>query len=114
MTQRRLCLVIESGTDVRLVEGLAGRFDLTVLARRMVNGEEISQSPQAPVRTILGPSPRLRFAALAWQYLYRERKRIDFVVTQGYGAAALAANLASRITGTTTFMLVCSPVEAYY
>jgi glycosyltransferase involved in cell wall biosynthesis len=37
----------------------------------------------------------------------------DRVLVQGYGAAALAANLAAR-RGAPTYMLVCSPVEAYY
>ncbi|MFQ6047592.1 MAG: glycosyltransferase family 4 protein, partial [Gemmatimonadales bacterium] len=39
---------------------------------------------------------------------------IDRVLVQGYGLAALAANLCSRLTRTPTFMLVCSPVERYY
>src|SRR5439155_6758445 len=37
----RLCFVVESGTDVRLVEGLAERFELTVLARRVEGGFEV-------------------------------------------------------------------------
>ena len=37
--------MIESGTDVRMVEGLAARFDLTVVARRILDGVEISHPP---------------------------------------------------------------------
>jgi hypothetical protein len=43
----RVCYLIESGTDVRTVEGLAERFELTLVARRMLDGVEISQPPNA-------------------------------------------------------------------
>ncbi|HEX9582461.1 MAG TPA: glycosyltransferase family 4 protein [Gemmatimonadales bacterium] len=108
-----LWLVVESGTDVRLVEGLAERTELSVLARRIPGGVEISQPPAAAVLTIVGPASRAGFARLVWHTLRRLRPS-DRVIVQGYGPAALAANAASRFTGTPTFMLVCSPVERYY
>jgi glycosyltransferase involved in cell wall biosynthesis len=107
--------VVESGTDVRLVEGLAERFALTVLARRIDGGVEISQPPGVPVPTIVvGPASRLGFARMVWDFVRRRCGRSDLVIVQGYGLAALAANLAGRLTGVRPFMLVCSPVEAYY
>jgi len=54
------------------------------------------------------------FAAAVLRTLVSERGTYDAVLVQGYGPAALAANIASRITGARTFMLVCSPVERYY
>jgi D-inositol-3-phosphate glycosyltransferase len=110
----RLCFIVESGTYVRLVEGLAERSELTVLARRIPGGAEISWQPTRPVRLILGSAKRLGFAAHVLRTLLAHRLRYDRVLVQGYGAAALAANIASRLTGTPTTMLVCSPVEGYY
>jgi glycosyltransferase involved in cell wall biosynthesis len=110
----RLCLIVESGTDVRLVEGLAERFDLSILARRIVGGVEISQTPREPVDCLIGPASRSGFARFVWQQLRKRRDEFDAVLVQGYGMAALAANLAGRVNGMPTFMLVCSPAEAYY
>ncbi len=110
----RLCFIVESGTDVRLVEGLAERFELQIVARRIAGGVEISQQPTTELRTTVGPSSRVRFAAHVGRHLARYRKSIDCVLVQGYGLAALAANVVARITSTPTFMLVCSPVEEYY
>lgn len=110
----KLLFVVESGTDVRLVEGLAERFHLTVLARRIVGGVEISRSAPAGVPVVVGPASRLQFAAGVLRQLMRSRGSVDRVIVQGYGPAALTANLVSRATGTPTFMLVCSPVELYY
>lgn len=115
MTPRhRLCLVVESGTDVRLVEGLAQRFDLTIFARRILGGVEISRVPDEAIPITVGSPSRLRFAAQVALRLLGENDAVDRVLVQGYGLAALAANLCSRLTGTPTFMLVCSPVERYY
>jgi glycosyltransferase involved in cell wall biosynthesis len=110
----RLCFVVESGTDVRLVEGLAERFEVTVLARRIEGGREISHQPTITVATIVGAPSRQRFGALIMKYLLQLRGRIDLVMVQGYGLAALATNLAGRVTGIPAVMLVCSPAEAYY
>jgi glycosyltransferase involved in cell wall biosynthesis len=110
----RLCLVVESGTDVRLVDGLAERTDLTVLGRSIEDGVVISQPYEGGATVCIGPASRAGFARFTVSHLLRNRARIDRVIVQGYGVAALAANLASRLTGTPTSMLVCSPVERYY
>ncbi len=109
-----LCFVVESGTDVRLVEGLAERFELEIIARRIAGGVEISQSPSPPVKISVGPSSRLKFALFVWRYLRAHRQQIDRVIVQGYGLAALTANLAGRVSRIPTAMIVCSPIEAYY
>jgi glycosyltransferase involved in cell wall biosynthesis len=99
---------------VRLVEGLAERFRLSVLARRIEGGVEISQETEAEFALKTGPSSRLRFARATFAEVWRRRAELDAVVVQGYGAAALAANVACRLAGLSSFMLVCSPVERYY
>jgi glycosyltransferase involved in cell wall biosynthesis len=112
--RRRLCFVVESGADVRLVEGLAERFELTVLARRIEGGVEISQETGSEFGLMVGPSSRAGFARLVWKTLRKRGGEFDYVLAQGYGAAALAANLAGRLRDVPVFMLVCSPVERYY
>lgn len=109
-----LCFVVESGTDVRLVEGLAERFDLSILARRIEGGAEISQPPSKSLSIVIGPASRLKFALFVWRYLRAHRQQIDRVIVQGYGLAALAANLAGHRNRMPTAMLVCSPAELYY
>ena len=114
MTRPRLLFVVESGADVRLVEGLAERFELSVFARRIEGGAEISQETEAEFGLQTGPSARLGFARASFAEVWRRRASLDAVVVQGYGAAALAANTACRLAGLPAFMLVCSPAERYY
>lgn len=109
-----LCFIVESGTDVRLVEGLAERFALTILARKIKGGVEISHPASMPMTVIVGPSSRPRFAQFIGSHLWNCRKQIDFILVQGYSGAALAANVFRRVLSIPVAMLVCSPVEAYY
>ena len=110
----RVCFVVESGTDVRLVEGLAAFSDLTVVARTIPGGVEISQPARARLDMRRGPAQFANFGAHVYRHLRRERDRIDFVLVQGYGVAALAVNVAARRFALPSAMLVCSPAEAYY
>ncbi|HLB88018.1 MAG TPA: glycosyltransferase family 4 protein [Terriglobales bacterium] len=114
MNRPRVCFVVESGTDVRLVEGLIEICELTILARKIKGGVEISQPPSKFVRIRVGPSARLQFAWFAWRNLWAEKHGFDIFLVQGYGVAALAANLAGRLVHKPVIMLVCSPTEAYY
>src|SRR5262245_43262547 len=114
VSRPRLCYVVESGTDVRLVDGLAERFSLTVLARQIPGGVEISRTPEHQLSLIVGPSSRLRFARMVQSELRTAKGKFDAVLAQGYALAALGANLAARRTGVPTTLLVCSPVELYY
>jgi glycosyltransferase involved in cell wall biosynthesis len=111
---RDLWFIVESGTDVRLVDELARRWRLTVVARRVVGGREISQPTTAAFDNRTGPASFTRFAARAAISLLSERHTIGLVLVQGYGVAALAANLAGRLARVPVVMLVCSPTEAYY
>lgn len=110
----RVCLVVDSGTDVRLADGLAGRSTLRILARRIASGREISQATRQPLRLDIGPAGHAAFAWFVFRRLVALRREVDVIVVQGYGPAAAAANLAGRLTGRPALMLVCSPVEAYY
>jgi len=110
----RLLFIVESGADVRLVEGLAERFELSVFAREIRGGVEISQETQARVCVKVGPRSRAAFARAVFKEVRARRGEFECIVVQGYGAAALAANAAGRLYRLPVVMLVCSPVERYY
>lgn len=112
--RHRVLFVVESGTDVRLVEGLEQISSLAILARKIERGREISQQPSVPVQVTVGPSSRPRFAELVFRTLIGKRHDYDICIVQGYGLAALAANSAAKLTGKPTVMLVCSATEEYY
>jgi glycosyltransferase involved in cell wall biosynthesis/SAM-dependent methyltransferase len=108
--QPRVCFIVESGTDVRLVEGLAERVALQVLARDIPGGRPVSQPTAHPISIV--SSGRLTFACQAFATILRSS--IDVVLVQGHGVAALAANVAARIRGIPCWMLICSPAAEYY
>jgi glycosyltransferase involved in cell wall biosynthesis len=105
-----ICFIVESGTDTRLIEGLARRAPLTVFARAIPGGRAVSQPTD--VEVIVGSSSRLGFALRTFREILR--RTCGTVLVQGYGVSAVAANLAARLRGTPCWMLVCSPVAEYY
>lgn len=111
MKKLRICYIVEWTTDVRMANGLAERADLTILGR---NAQLINHQPTAPLRIKTSPRTRAGFARYILQHLLQTRGEYDRVIVQGYGLAALAANLACRWIGVPAYMLVCSPIEAYY
>ena len=112
--RHRVLFVVESGTDVRLVEGLAEIASLSVLARKIEGGREISQEPPEQISLKVGPGSRARFAEVVFRTLVSKRNEYDACIVQGYGLAALAANCAAKLTRKPTLMLVCSASEEYY
>ena len=113
----QLLLVVESGTDVRLVEGLAQCFEIEVVCRRIRGGfAGLTGLPKENVPIRVGPASRLAFASWLLWLLFVRRLRADFVVSsRGYALArALSCNIYGRVFDTPVAMLVCSPVELYY
>ena len=106
-----VCFIVESGTDARLIEGLAARVTLQVLARAIPGGRAISQP--TPVTASIAAPGRVTFAWTVFRTLL-SRSTCQAVLVQGYGLAALAANIASRLRGLPCWMLVCSPAAEYY
>ena len=94
----------------RLVEGLAARVALQVLARDIPGGRAISQPTDCPVS--IASHGRLAFAWTAFTTI--RRSSADAVLVQGHGVAALAANLAARTRRVPCWMLICSPAAEYY
>lgn len=110
----RVCFVVDSGTDVRLADGLAEGTTLRILARRLPSGREISQPSRHPLDVEVGPAGHASFALFALRRLVALRREVDVVIVQGYGPTAAFANLAGRLTGLPVLMLVCSPIAEYY
>ena len=110
----RLLFVVESGVDVRMLEGMAERFDLTVLLRPIAGGRAISQELSRDIRVLTGSAGRAPFAKWVRRQIRESRAATDVVLVQGYGLAALAANWSAWRAGLPSVMLVCSPVEDYY
>src|SRR5215469_11697906 len=109
----RMTFVVESGTDVRLVEGLDRNFILDVVCRDIPNGFHINWRPLEEPQITVGPAGRLGFAAFVARHL-AVRPAPDILLVQGYAAAALLVNAIARFRKSSPVMLVCSPVEAYY
>jgi len=105
-----VCFVVESGTDARMLEGLASRLKLEALVRPVAGGRAVSQPTNVPVQS--GSANRLVFAAQVFRRLLAHP--YDAVLVQGYGTAAVAANLACRFRSRPCWMLVCSPAAEYY
>src|SRR5215471_8903201 len=109
----RLTFVVESGTDIRLVEGLDRNFLLDVVCRDIRTGFHINWKPRSDLAVTVGPSGRIAFAIFLARWL-AARPPPDILLVQGYAAAALMVNIIARLRDTSPVMLVCSPVEAYY
>lgn len=109
----RVWFVVESGTDVRLVDGLAERYETRVLARDIPGGAAISRTPAGNARVLIGPHPRVSFAMWVAAKILFGRPAPHFVLAQGYGISALLAQLACSARMPSA-MLVCSPLEKYY
>ncbi len=114
MTPKTLGFIVESGTDVRIVDGLAERAELSVLGQMISCGRVISRETEHSMQVTIGPASRLLLAAQTFWELAGKRRNLSAVLVQGCGLSTFAATCASRLTGTQTFMLVCSPVELYY
>ena len=113
-SRTRLLFVVESGTDVRLIDGLAEIFELKVLCRRIVGGFEINWPSSCPVSIKIGPASRLKFALWVLCALVAQRDEFNIVLVQGYALAAIVCNIFGRLFVRPITMLVCSPVELYY
>lgn len=112
--RKRVWFAVESSTDVRLLEGFAESFELTVLVRRKSAGSAISQPPAMDIPVLALATSRIAYVVRLFIELIEKRRTFDIVVVQGYGLAALAVNLAGLFACFPTVMIVCSPHEEYY
>jgi glycosyltransferase involved in cell wall biosynthesis len=112
VSARKLCFIVESGTDVRLVDGLAGRTRLTVVAREIPGGVPISRTPASGAEVRIGPASRLAFARFAARAVREDA--YDAILVQGYGLAALRVGITALRRRIPAINLVCSPSERYY
>lgn len=113
MKHRSILFVVESGTDCRLVDGFAGLASLTVLARKITGGREISQPPEQKMDIRIGPASRLKFALWVVRQL-RHWPGETLLISQGYGVTSTVINLLKWFHGRKAILLICSPSEVYY
>lgn len=111
---KRLNFIVESGADVRMIEGIRKHFNLSIHARRIVGGVEISRPPNPPADIQVGPASRMGFARATLNFLAKSDPPSDFILAQSYGMAAYAANRYGKRHKIPVFLLVCNSVEAYY
>jgi len=87
----RVCFVVESSTDVRLAEGMAERFSLTLLARKVTDGVEISQPPSLRLKVVVGATSRAQIVRPVITSLRSRRHDYDHVIVQGCGPYRLSS-----------------------
>src|ERR671913_2182666 len=84
VVKQRVCFVVDSGTDVRLADGLAEGTTLRILARKQPSGREISQPSRHALNVETGPAGHAAFAVFVLRRLLALRSDTDFVLVQGY------------------------------
>lgn len=114
-TKQRVYFVVESGTDIRLIRGLARVFELTVLLRPVPSGRAINwpYDGQTPVDFRDGPASRIQFAAWAARQL-RSVAPGSAVLVQNYGPLAATISAACRTRRLHCVLLICSPNLEYF
>lgn len=96
----RAVYVLDGMQDVRLVEGFASRFDLTLLVPSSIGDRVLTWPAQRDgFRTAILPGGRAGFVLRAARWLVRERTAYDAIIAAEELTAALAANLAGLRTG---------------
>lgn len=111
----RLLFIVESGTDVRMIDGLARHFEVTVFARSIPGGAAVNHKPSSPVRIIEGPPGRWPFAwaAAGWVRRLTARDRAAILV-QNEGLTTLLVHLLTSPGAGSRTVLLCSPAVDYY
>lgn len=110
----RVVYVADSTADVRMVEALAARLRVTLVAPAAL-GERISTGTiTREVRRVLLPGGKLLFNLRAAAWLVAHRREIDAVLVLDNLRAALAANLAGRLARRPVVIQVGRPTEAYF
>lgn len=109
--------VADGMTDVRMIEGLADRFELEVLAPRSMEGKVTNWWP--PKRPSLHDfhfleGGRKAFIGKATRWLLRNKSRFEVAFALDSLTAALAANIARKFGGPPVILQVGRPTEEYF
>lgn len=111
---KRVCFIAEGMVDVRLIDGLSMRCNLTLVTRQAGDNQVTSQPTLANFTRVTGPPAHLSFGFFVWKFLLQHQGAFDSVIVQGYGISAFAANIALYQRRAALFLLVCTPSESYY
>ncbi|MEO7803950.1 MAG: glycosyltransferase family 4 protein [Actinomycetota bacterium] len=110
----RVVFVTDVMQDVRMVEGFAGIFDLTVLAPRYLEERFITWPTNKPFERVFLPVGRARFVFQAAKWLRRNRGRFKVIIAQDNLTGALASNIGGRLTRTPVILRMGRTTEEYY
>ncbi len=114
----KLLFVIEGNTDIRFVDGLARRFDLTLLVpdshfRNSGLAERLKELPVKPaVMAIRGG--RLLFQWRSFVWLWKYAGNYSLILAQEILRGSLNANVAGRLKGVPVVNYVCLPHLEYF
>lgn len=110
----RVVYLVDGTADVRMVEGLAARFDLTLVAPAALGGRVSTGMLSASFRRALLSGRRLGFALRAARWLVANRRSYDVVIVLDNLLGALAANAARVIARRPVILQVGRPTEEYF
>lgn len=114
MTAPRAVYLADSTVDVRMVEGLASRFELTLVAPASLGGRLCTGMLGSSLSRALLRGGRISFALRAAWWLVRNRRAYDLVIVLDNLLGALAANAAGLVTRRRVILQVGRPTEEYF
>lgn len=112
----RALYVADTTANVRMLEGLARSFDITLLARASLGPRVATRWPPEPgarIDRVLLRGGRVGFALRAAWWIVRRRRRFDVVIALDSLLAALAANVARLVGGPPVVLQVGRPTLEY-
>lgn len=109
----RVVLVLDTLTDVRMIEGFSDLFDLRVLVPASLKQLTPNQPSRAtPVHRV--SANRLTFVFKGFWSLMRDRNKFDVIFAMDNLTAALAANLVKVFAGKPTVLVLGRPTVDYF
>jgi glycosyltransferase involved in cell wall biosynthesis len=111
----RAVYVLDQMQDVRLIEGLAARLDLTVLAPSSLASRITTWPPAGgPIPQAIVPGGRAGFVARGAAWLVRHRASYDVIIAQDELTAAFAANVAGFAARRSVILYLGRLSEEYF
>src|SRR5688572_11689325 len=114
----KLLFVVEGNTDIRFVDGLARRCDLTLLVpethyRQSGLADRVNELRVKPSVMAI-PGGRLLFQWRSFRWLWSHAGRYNIILAQEILRGAFNATLVGRLRGVPVACLVCLPHLEYF
>lgn len=114
MTKPRVAYLTDTIADVRLLEGLAGRFELTLVTRRALGRRAVTGETSGRVRQVLLPGGRIGFMIRSAAWMAARARDYDLIFALDNLTAALAANAAGLLRRRPVILQMGRPTERYF